>query len=71
MTIKGENDISYECHQIDGTHFAVDTRNRKAFIMRKQYELCSSDVIFTVACVTTFQNPKKSSFGGFGFEVVN
>jgi len=71
MTIKGENDISYECRQIDGTHFSVDTRNRKAFIMRKQYEMrYLPDASLLMTCATTHQDPKKSSFGGFGFEVL-
>jgi len=84
MTIKGENNIVYDYYdgrvfKIDketgglscptGVFIFVDTRNRKSFIMRKEYVAVDDNgKEIKCLCKTTHQAVGKSSFGGFGFE---
>ena len=85
MTIKGENDVVYDYYDgpvfkigketgdlsfSTGVFIFVDTRNRKAFIMRNEYVAVDDNgKEFKCLCKTTHQAVGKSSFGGFGFEV--
>lgn len=70
MIIKCERGMLYIC-RVEGSRFFADTRDRKAFIMRKEY-VATDDNGKEIKCVckTTHQDPKKSSFGGFGFEIL-
>lgn len=75
MKIQGENNKIYDLIY-EGEKMIVNTGNRKAFVMRKMYNVndgidgIDGTKAFLVICKTTHQSKDKCCFGGFGFETI-
>lgn len=69
ITIIGESNKVYDA-EWEASRYFVKTGNRRAFIMRKEYEVKDGGNTWKIVCDSTFQKEGKSAFGGFGFNVV-
>lgn len=69
VTIIGEGGKVYEGIYKD-SFVTVNTSNRKAFVMKRHYEVFDGLDTIEVICTKTHQMEGKFGFGGFGFSEV-